>query len=735
MFTLIHDQIANLPLSRKLSLMALFLVAPALVIAGLFVTSQNVRVDSTVRQLDGLRYVRPVVELQLKLALHRGAAALALAGIGGTEPVRAAQAEVDLALGAVQAADAEFGDRFGTHTLIAELSETWTSNLRPNWNTANLALSYDMHTLILAQVTDVVRLVGQNAGMDFAAGEVAGKLDRTLVFTLPAGIESVGQLGAFGVVLSRAGSLNAPQWDQLAVLVQDVRRSTETLRAVVSRAAKTPGFDAVLKSASDQAVTSAEAFLDAVQEASAGRNGFGAEPTVHRAQADQVVNAFNSLRVRVAESLQSELVDTLSGLRAARNLELAAVSLLMVMALSLGFVIARTMNRQVRSMSTVFKRIREGDLSARAEVVAHDEFGSFAKALNLVLDNTIALVQSRSERDQIQANIRKLHQEMRGVAQGDLTQEAEVTEAVTGVIAQSFNLMLVELRGLIHRVKESAIAVNSAAHGAHVATGRLAEGSRSQSAQVVHASAAIEQMALSIQQVTAQAATAAQIAQTALRNAQSGSQSARLTIEGMGEIKRQVNDMANLVTELRASTAQIGDITQLIADISKRTSILALNASIQAAVAGDSGRGFGVVAEQVEELATRSSDAVRRVAALTKSIQASTGSVMDALEGATQKAAGGEALASQASDRLASIESVSTQLAGVVESILSACRQQSASSEAIAASMGEISQVTRHTSAGAQAATTSLGDLSNLVDELRNSVSRFRLPEGAGVES
>ena len=113
MFTLIHDQIANLPLSRKLSLMALFLVAPALVIAGLFVTSQNVRVDSTVRQLDGLRYVRPVVELQLKLALHRGAAALALAGIGGTEPVRAAQAEVDLALGAVQAADAEFGDRFG----------------------------------------------------------------------------------------------------------------------------------------------------------------------------------------------------------------------------------------------------------------------------------------------------------------------------------------------------------------------------------------------------------------------------------------------------------------------------------------------------------------------------------------------------------------------------------------------------------------------------------------------
>ena len=733
MLTFIRNEIASLPLSRKLALMALLLVVPTVVMAALFLGSQNVQVAATARQLDGLRYLRPVVGLQLKLASHRGAAALALAGIGGSEPVRAAQAEVDLALGAVQAADAEFGDRFGTHNLIAELSETWTANLKPNWNTANSTLSFDLHTLMLAQVTDVVRLVGQNAGMDFAAGEVAGKLDRTLVFTLPASIESIGQLGAFGVVLSRAGSLTPEQWDQLAVLMQDVRRSTETLSATVSRAAKTPGFDATLKNAADLAVTSAQAFVEGVQEASGRRNAFRAEPANHRAQADQVAGAFSNLRVRVTETLETELKASLSSLRSARNFELVAVALLMAMALGMGMMIARTMNRQVRSMSSVFTRIRAGDLNARADVVARDEFGSFAQALNLVLDNTIALVQSRKERDQIQANIRKLHREMQGVAQGDLTQEAEVGEEVTGVIAKSFNFMLVELRGLIRRVKESAVAVNSAAQGAQEATGQLTEGSRTQSVQILQASAAVDQMTLSIQQVTKQAATAAQIAQTALRNAQSGSQSAQLTIVGMGGIKRQVNDMAALVNELRTSTAQIGDITQLIADISKRTSILALNASIQAAVAGKSGKGFGVVAEQVEELADRSSEAVRRVAALTKSIQASTGHVMEALEGATQKAAGGEALASEASDRLADIESVSTQLAGVVESILAACRQQSASSEYIAASMGEISRVTKHTSAGAQAAASSIGDLSSLVEELGSSVSRFRLPEGAGV--
>ena len=134
------------------------------------------------------------------------------------------------------------------------------------------------------------------------------------------------------------------------------------------------------------------------------------------------------------------------------------------------------------------------------------------------------------------------------------------------------------------------------------------------------------------------------------------------------------------------------------------------------------------MAEQVEELAMRSSDAVRRVAVLTKSIQTTTGAVSDALENATRQAASGEKLATEASSRLAEIEKVSSELAGVVESILSVCRQQSASSESISQSMGEISRVTQHTSAGAKNATSSIGELSHLMEELRGSVSRFRVP-------
>lgn len=728
MFDRINRLVGELPLARKLGLMALLLIAPVLVLGAMFITAQNVRVESTARQLDGLRFLRPLVQLQAQLANHRSAALMALSGEGGSGPIREAQASVDAALKSVVNAQAETGDQFGTQTLVNEVSETWTTNLKPNWNTGNTALSFDMHTLLLAQVADVIRLVGQNAGTEFATVDKAGHVDRALALTLPANTESLSQLGAFGLVCAKAGTPSQEQWDQLIVLTQEARRGVDGLRAELVRVNKRAGFDASIKGAASQAIDIADAYLEAAQEGASRRDVFRTDLSLFRAQADQATSAFGTLHVRLVEKLESELADSLGSLRFARNMELFGVFALLGLALGLGYLIASTTTRQVQSIGSVFERLREGDLNARAEVVARDEFGSFAISLNRVLDNSVALIQSREERDRIQGSIQKLLQEMEGVAQGDLTQEAEAGEEPTGAIANSFNLMLVELRGLINRVQESSSAVNAAAAIAEEATVRLADGSQTQAQQIVQASAAAEQMAQSIQQVTGQAAAAARIAQEALRNAQLGTRSAEQTIDGMGEVKRQVNAMGALVHELSASSVQIGDITQLIADISKRTSILALNASIQAAVAGDSGKGFGVVAEQVEELAARSSDAVRRVATLTKSVQVATSGVIEALNGATQQVASGEQLASEASARLSQIESVSGQLAGVVDSILIACRQQSASSESIASSMGEISRVTKHTSSGAQAATSSIHQLAGLAEQLRGSVARFRLP-------
>ncbi len=731
----IHQALASLPLARKLALMAVLLVAPTLVVGALFYSSQDVQLQATRQQLEGLRYTRPFVALLTQMGLHRDAAAMALSGTGAGEgSVREAQAEVDRAVKALKQSEsaAAAAARFQTQALTSEILEGWDTNLKPNWNSGNAISSLDMHALVMAQVGDVIRLVGRNAhGSE--PGAAATPFDYSLLFALPASLESLGQLGAFGVAVSGQRALTPEQWDRLAGLTQDVRRTSESLRTAVIAAGKLPAgsFEPRLKTATDAAVTATESFLDATQEASAGRGAFRADPLAYHALATQSLNAIAGLETSLAASVEAGLDTRLSELASARNFELVAVALLLALALGLGYLIASTVSRQVQSMASVFNRISRGDLGARADVTARDELGSFAQALNMVLDNTIALGQSRQERDAIQSNIEKLLHEIEGVAQGDLTKEAAVSDGMTGSIAASFNLMLVELRGLIRRVQESTQTVDTAAESVQKTTGELVAGSVGQASQIVEATSAVNQMVASVQQVTGQAAKAAHIAQTALHNAQLGAESARLTIDGMGRVRQQVQDLGQPVRDLRESSVQIGEVAQLIADISKRTSILALNASIQAAVAGDSGQGFGVVAEQVEELASRSSEAVRRVASLNKSIQASTSNVMDALKEATQQATTGENLATEASRRLVEIEGVSQQLAGVVENILSACRQQGANSESIARSMGEISRVTGRTTSGAQEAASSIGDLTALVRELRGSVSRFRLPVAA----
>ena len=191
----IHQALASLPLARKLALMAVLLVAPTLVVGALFYSSQDVQLQATRQQLEGLRYTRPFVALLTQMGLHRDAAAMALSGTGAGEgSVREAQAEVDRAVKALKQSEsaAAAAARFQTQALTSEILEGWDTNLKPNWNSGNAISSLDMHALVMAQVGDVIRLVGRNAhGSE--PGAAATPFDYSLLFALPASLESLGK--------------------------------------------------------------------------------------------------------------------------------------------------------------------------------------------------------------------------------------------------------------------------------------------------------------------------------------------------------------------------------------------------------------------------------------------------------------------------------------------------------------------------------------------------------------
>lgn len=402
---------------------------------------------------------------------------------------------------------------------------------------------------------------------------------------------------------------------------------------------------------------------------------------------------------------------------------LATVILILVM---------RQMFHQIDDITNTFNRIGQGDYQVRANVITHDELGLMATSLNGMLDNTLTLIQSQEERNSIQRAIQTLLDEVSDVAQGDLTVEAAVTPDMTGAIADAFNFMIVQLREIISNVQEATDHVTSAAGQIKSSTEQLSAGSEEQASQIGDKTAAIAEMTNSIQQVAENAILSATVAQQALGNAQTGAVAVQDTIMGMNRIRIQVQETAKRIKRLGERSQEITEIVQLIRGIAKRTSILALNASLEAAAAGEAGRGFAVVAEDVKRLAERSTNAIYQIEELVRAIQNETNEAVTAMEEGTREVVEGSKLADQAGQALAEIETVSVQLAELSQSISNASKQQVQGSEALAQSMTEIAQATRQTAAGTRDTAVSINDLALLANNLHNSVSQFKLPNGNG---
>jgi methyl-accepting chemotaxis protein len=386
------------------------------------------------------------------------------------------------------------------------------------------------------------------------------------------------------------------------------------------------------------------------------------------------------------------------------------------------------LTRQAGHVMDTVNRVGLGDFSARAEVTSGDELGVVAASLNAMLDNTVGLIQSREERDQIQRSIQKLLEEISGVAEGDLTKEAEVTADLTGAIADSFNFMIEQLRRVISNVQDATQQVGLAANQIHNRAEELVQGSEGQARQIVRTTEEVDRLAGSIRAVAEAAGESATVADQALSSARHGSSAVHDTIGGMNRIRDQVQETARRIKRLGESSQQIGEIVQLIEDIADRTSILALNAAIQAASAGEAGRGFAVVAQEVERLAERSAGATKKIAGLVKAIQGETREAVTAMEEGTREVVEGSRLANEAGQALARIETVSTKLAALIQSITEAAQQQAGGSQEVARAMGEISEVTQRTAEGTRMAAIAVQHLAAFADDLRGSVSTFRLP-------
>ena len=329
--------------------------------------------------------------------------------------------------------------------------------------------------------------------------------------------------------------------------------------------------------------------------------------------------------------------------------------------------------------------------------------------------------------DANQAAILRLMNELQNVAEGDLTQEATVTEDITGAIADSVNYTVEELRSLVGNVQNTATRVAQTTTQVENTSTELLATSAEQLREIRETGQSVLDMAQRINQVSSQAQESALVARQSLQAAELGLGAVQNAIGGMNSIRDQIQETSKRIKRLGESSQEIGEITELISDITEQTNVLALNAAIQAASAGEAGRGFSVVAEEVQRLAERSADATRQIAALVKAIQTDTQDAVAAMERSTQGVVEGAKLSDNAGSALSEIDSVSRRLAMLIEQISDSASREAESANEVATNIQHIFAVTEETGEGTRSTAQQVRELSRMAEELRQSVARFKI--------
>ena len=697
---------------QKFLLLGLFAVAAVLFPFYRYIAGAEADIQFARDEQGGIAPATALIRLMQLTQQHRGLSANMLGGTTAAVPLRAAK-------------EAEIGQVFeqADHLLAAgdfsRMQDDWRQ-LKDEWKalagavgsrSLEARVSNERHAALINRILLAVEQVADLSKLSLDPASHTYFLIQAFTVHLPKLTEDLGQARAQGTaVLAEAARLRTTGADigpavtegdrvRLVAVLRNVQTHSDDAYRFLSKAVhEEPRLKGRIDSGAAVPKEQVRTLLQLAQREVVDTHQLAYDPTAYLDSFTEGIDSQFKFLFSVAGLLQEELDITVAAKRRAEFVISAQILAALLVAALVGTMTVLNVRRTVRGLQRSVDRVRGGEVAALQDVEAKDEVGDLGRTVNeLLTDRLAAQHKAEQENEALNNSVIQLLQAVHQLSQRDLTTRAPVTQDVIGTVSDSINSLTEETSRVLQSVSYIAGQVAQASGNVRSQAELVSQTAQDERLSIDQMEDSLARAAQTMNRVTELSTQSNLSATQATQATETALETVNDTVKGMESIRETIAETEKRIKRLGERSQEITGIVNLINTISERTHVLALNASMQAAVAGEAGRGFAVVAEEVQRLAESSRNATQQIATLVGNIQVETGETISTVNRTIGQVVEGSGLAQKAGDQMRRTQQITAELVAHVKRISDASEEQRTTSDQLRNAARHIGESTRRT--------------------------------------